>query len=181
ARAIVDTPSPLSVRVGVNSGHIFCGVFGPPYRRTYSVKGDAVNLAARVMGKAPPGGVVATDRVLERSTLVFEATPMEPFLVKGKADPIHAAVVGDATGARRGEARVLPLVGRDRELAVMTEALDRARERRGAFVELIGEPGLGKSRLIQELRSRADDAVVLAAACEEYGASTPYAPFRTVL
>src|SRR4029079_1321734 len=90
-------------------------------------------------------------------------------------------VVGDATGSRRGEEHVLPLVGGDRELEAMTEARDRARGRRGAFVELIGEPGLGKSRLIQELRSRADDAVVLTAACEEYGASTPYAPFRTML
>src|SRR5262249_7919243 len=57
ARAAVEHDGPLSVRVGINRGRVFSGILGPPYRLTFSIKGDAVNLAARVMGRAAPGQV----------------------------------------------------------------------------------------------------------------------------
>ena len=64
-RAVMAADSPLPLRIGVNRGRIFVGDFGPPYRRTYSVKGDAVNLAARLMARAEPGQILATGEVLE--------------------------------------------------------------------------------------------------------------------
>ena len=69
ARAIVDAETTIPVRIGVNKGPVFSGDIGPPYRRTYTVMGDAVNLAARVMAKAEPGQVLATEPVLEASSL----------------------------------------------------------------------------------------------------------------
>ena len=181
ARAIVEAPNPLSIRVGVNSGHVFSGAFGPPFARSYSVKGDAINLAARVMGRAAPGGVVATARVIERSRVRFETVALEPFLVKGKRHPVSAFEVGPATADRRTEDRRLPLVGREREMIALRAALDRVRAGSGGHVELLGEPGLGKSRLIEELRAEALDLVVLTSACEEYGSNTPYGPLRPIL
>ena len=147
-RTIMDTGGILPLRIGMNGGYVFAAGFGPPYRRTYSVKGDAVNLAARLMAAAGRGQILATEAVLSRSPTTFETEPLEPFHVKGKREPVQAMSVGAIAGSRgvaHGETR---LIGREREMAFLQEALDSARARRGMLVELIGEPGIGKSRLV---------------------------------
>jgi class 3 adenylate cyclase/tetratricopeptide (TPR) repeat protein len=185
ARAVVDAGQggPLALRMGVNAGRVFAGGFGPPFRRTYSVKGDAVNLAARLMAKAPPGGIYATEAVLDRSRTVFATTALEPFMVKGKARPVQAWSVGEIESVRAAheEHQELPLVGRESEMGALREALDAARASRGRVVELIAEPGMGKSRLVSELRAGATDLPVVSASCDAYGANTPYLPFRGLL
>src|SRR5207244_1675833 len=90
ADALEHCPGPLPLRIGVNRGRIFVADFGPPYRRTYSVKGDAVNLAARLMAKAEPGQIVASAEVLERSRRRFDVVAIEPFAAKGKSEPVRA-------------------------------------------------------------------------------------------
>ena len=89
----------LPLRIGINRGAVFSGDFGPPFRRTYSVKGDAINLAARVMGKAAPGQLLATMAVVDRSRTVFRTTELPPFSVKGKSMLIRAAEIGDIVGS----------------------------------------------------------------------------------
>jgi class 3 adenylate cyclase/tetratricopeptide (TPR) repeat protein len=180
-RAIMDRPGRLPLRIGVNCGHVFAGNFGPPYRRTYSVKGDAVNLAARVMGKAAPGQILATEAIVKRSRATFDLEALEPFMVKGKAQTVQAYGVGPLTGAGGGTVTSTPFLGRDRELATLVEALDSAREWQGRIVEIVAEPGMGKSRLVEELRARAEGVIVVGAVCEEYEASTPYFAFRDLL
>jgi len=182
ARAIMDGAGALPLRIGVNGGHVFAGEFGPPYRRTYSVKGDCVNLAARLMAKAERGQILASRAVVEAARTPLEVVPLEPFLVKGKSKPVHAFAVGRPT-ARRGAAVVgrLPLIGRDREMAVLREGLRSAREGEGVTVELVGEPGMGKSRLVEELVREAADLVVATTPCDLYESSTPYFPFRRLL
>ena len=174
---------PLALRIGVNSGRVFAGGFGPTFRRTYSVKGDAVNLAARLMAKAPPGAIFATEGVLMRSRTIFEATRLEPFMVKGKARPVQAFDVGRPAGARAAEVERpdLPLVGREAEVGTLVAAMDAARHGTGRVVELVGEPGIGKSRLVSELRRRASDVRTLQVTCDEYGTSSAYLPFRGLL
>ena len=115
-RTILETPLPFPVKAGTNAGHVFSAYFGPPFRKTYSVKGDAVNLAARLMAKAPPGELYATAEVLDHSMTMFDVTELEPFLVKGKRDPIRAWSVGARVGVRdlREGARRYP-VARARE------------------------------------------------------------------
>jgi class 3 adenylate cyclase/tetratricopeptide (TPR) repeat protein len=180
-RTIMDGGGIVPLRIGVNGGYVFAAGFGPPYRRTYSVKGDAVNLAARLMGAAGRGQILATDAVLSRSATTFETEQLEPFHVKGKSEPVQALSVGAIAGSRGVVHGETPLVGREREMAVLQEALDSARARRGRVVELIGEPGIGKSRLVDELRARANGVTVLTVACEEYESSTPYFPIRLLL
>ena len=177
-RAVLDVNSPLPLRIGVNRGRIFVGDFGPPYRRTYSVKGDAVNLAARLMAKAEPGQLLTTDDVLERSRTRFDTVALEPFQAKGKAEPVQAYVVGSSLGLKERSASA-PLVGREHELSVLVEALDSARHYEGKIVELVAEPGMGKSRLIEELRATAEGVAVRSVQCEEYESATPSSPSAT--
>ena len=182
-REIVDglTDSPLGLRVGTNRGPVFVGDIGPRARRTFTVMGDGVNLAARLMAKAAPGEILAAPEVLERSERAFETTSLPAFLVKGKAKPVRASRVGAAAGARAIRSAHTPLVGRQRDLTILRELLRSARLGVGGVVELVGDPGIGKTRLLHELAAAAADAIVLSLPCEPYQASTPYFAFREVV
>ena len=181
-RKIQDGAGRLPLRIGVNVGRVFSGVFGPPFRRTFSIKGDAVNLAARVMGKALPGQVLATADVLNASTVVFRVAPLEPFMVKGKRDPVHAFDMGGVLARSALEAAIhFPMVGRDDEVSTLAAALDEVRRGHGRLVEVVGPAGIGKTRLLDELRTIAADDDVLIAMCDLYRASVPFAPWRSVL
>ena len=173
----------IPIRMGINRGHVFAGDIGPAYRRTYTVMGDAVNLAARVMAKADPGQVLVTTEVLERSKVTFGTVALEPFMVKGKAKPVQAFELGEIEGVGRDLPTVTerdgpPFVGREREMALLQEGLDGARSGAGRLVEVVGEPGIGKSRLLEELRSMASGFSTWATACDVYQSSTPYFAFR---
>ena len=180
-RLVLDRAGRLPLRVGVNRGHVFSGDFGPTFRSTYSVKGDAINLAARVMGKAAPGQALATLEVVTHSQTIFRTTELSPFMVKGKSQPVQAADIGALVGTRAERLQDYPLVGRAEELATLVAALDDARAGRGRLVEIVGGAGMGKSRLVAELLTVRDDVVVVRAPCEIYQSSTPYFPFRRLL
>lgn len=181
ARLVLDRMGRLPLRIGINRGAVFAGDFGPDFRRTYSVKGDAINLAARVMAKAAPGQVLATSAVIERSRTVFRTTELPPFAVKGKSMLIRAAEIGDIVGSRDEDRMHVPLIGREVEMAVLRDALADVLARRGRLVEIVGEPGIGKSRLVEELLAGADEVLNVWAPCEEYESSTAYFPFRRLL
>jgi len=181
-REILDAGSRLRLRAGVNHGRVFVGGFGPPYRRTLSAKGDAVNLAARLMARASAGELFASDAVLRRSRVSMAAEALEPFLVKGKVHPVHAHRIGAVrTQAVATQVDSIPLVGRERELALLSTHLDEALAGRGACVELVGVPGIGKSRLVQELQGRSTAGRLLTVACHEYQSVMPYAAMRVLV
>lgn len=182
-RRIADAPRRLSLRIGVTHGGVFAGDIGPRYRRTYTVMGDTVNLAARLMAKATPGGIYATAGVLERSAARFEVTELEPFMVKGKAKPVEAWSVGSRVQVHRQltDANAFSLLGREREMATLGEALASARGGRRRLVDVVGEAGIGKSRLLHELRSAAEDFRFTSATAEAYTQSTPYIAWRDIL
>ncbi|HTY72551.1 MAG TPA: adenylate/guanylate cyclase domain-containing protein [Actinomycetes bacterium] len=179
ARHVVDLVGQLPIRIGVNCGPVFAGDFGPSFRKTFSVKGDAINLAARVMGKAEPGQVLATAAVVEASAARFDAEAMPPFLVKGKSEPVHAFSLGRLLSERRGR-EDSPFIGREAELGVLREAAEKAAAGSGQLVDLVGEPGIGKSRLVEEML-RDTPARVLTTRCDEFQTATPYWPFRALL
>jgi class 3 adenylate cyclase/tetratricopeptide (TPR) repeat protein len=182
-RRIIEGERSIPIRIGVNRGSVFSGDIGPPYRRTYTVMGDPVNLAARLMAKASAGEIYATESVLERSATRFATTELEPFMVKGKAKPVNAWALGPPVGSRTRDASLtdLPLVGRIEELVALNTALDRARDGTVTLVDIAGEVGIGKTRLLRQLQEEAEGFVSLHATCEAYTASTAYAVWRELL
>ena len=152
-RAILASESPLPLRAGVDSGRVVTGDLGSASRRTFALIGDAVTVAARLAASAEPGELLATEAVLERSRARYESRP-RPVLVRGRARPVTAVSVGAARAAG-AEEELLPLVGRTLELAELDAALAAARRRTSRLVEIAGEPGIGKSRLVAELQARA--------------------------
>ena len=177
-RQIVERPSTPTLRVGVARGPVFAGDIGPSYRRTFTVMGDTVNLSARLMAKATPGQILATPDVLERSRSEFAFAVVPPFTVKGKAKPVHAVDIGPRLGARAIGPADSSFVGRRQELETWRSHLERASMGSGSFIEVVGEPGVGKSRLVEEFLAAASGMVIASAGCEYYESSTPYGALR---
>jgi class 3 adenylate cyclase/tetratricopeptide (TPR) repeat protein len=180
-REVMDQRGLVPMRVGVNTGKVFTGDFGPAYRRAYRVFGDAINTAARVMSKADGGQILSTAIVLERSRTIFDSTPIEPFAAKGKAALVHASIVGPVVGIKASRQAGQPLIGREAELEAILDVMQVARDGRAGIIEIRSEPGMGKTRLIEEVIARSPDFEVIRSRCEEYEASTPYFAFRAIM
>jgi class 3 adenylate cyclase/tetratricopeptide (TPR) repeat protein len=183
ARRIAETPMRLTVRIGINRGHVFAGDVGNRFRRTYTVMGDTVNLAARLMAAAPPGRVYASPAVLDRSRTLFESTALEPLMVKGKTAPVQAYMVGPETGIRESVTHgKLPFAGRGSELAELHALLAKTESTTaGIVVTVAGETGIGKSRLVAEALSAWPSHVSITIRAEAYSASNPYRAVRDPL
>ena len=182
ARQIADRAGTLQLRIGINQGHVFVGEVGTDFRATYTIMGDTVNLAARLMAAASPGEIYASPSALDGSLTLFEATPLEPFYVKGKEHPVQAYAVGTETGNRpvvRGGA--LPLAGRGEELARLHAIIDDLFAGKGNAVAIVGERGVGKSRLVDEILPSLENAEHIDIRAEPYGIGTPYRPLRDPL
>ena len=174
-REIVACELPLDVRAGANWGRVATGDLGSPRCRTYTTLGDATNLAARIMGKSQPGRVLASRALLDQARVHWSTEAVAPFAVKGKSAPVDAAWVGVPRGARRRSSR--RLVGRGAELRTLNTVLDAARDGRGGIVELVGEPGIGKTRLLDELLAQTGTLPVWRV---EAGAFAGVAAFRVL-
>ncbi len=182
-RQIIEADPPLPVQVGVHRGPVFTGEVGPEYRRWYAVMGDTVNLAARVMGKAPAGHIYATRDVVRQVPGRFHQTEVGPFSVKGKVKPVQAWNIGAPvrSGSQATARPRLPLVGREHELDQLQAAIDRARRGSGALIELVGETGAGKSRLLAETQELREGMAILRSTCEVVTRETPYFVWRELL
>jgi class 3 adenylate cyclase/tetratricopeptide (TPR) repeat protein len=185
-RRIADSPLPLPIRMGVNRGHVFTGEVGMVYRSTFSVMGDTVNTAARLMAAAPPGSVYAGADVVERARTSFASSALEPLTVKGKAAPLRAFAVGPEVGRRTPtDDRALPFVGREAERAALHHHLDQVVAGKGGLVMIEGDAGVGKSRLVSEVLHECADAddeapafTVLTVHGESYGVAFPHRALR---
>ena len=139
----------LSARIGLDFGQVVVDATG-------EVFGDAPNIAARVQSAAEPGSILITAAVQRQTAGLFVAEDRSQHELKGVSAPMTLyRVVRASGGGRRGGARVLtPLVGREEELDLLARRWDRARKGEGQLALIVGEPGLGKSRLIEEFHGR---------------------------
>lgn len=172
----------LEARMGINSGHVFVGPVGPPRRRAYVTMGDTTNLAARVMAKAAWGQILVTASSIDVANDRFIGREVPPFEVKGKRRAVKAMAI-EAFGAPPEPRSVStgPFVGRDGELALLQNSLESALSGSGRVVEILGEQGVGKSRLVAEFRSSTGDASWVTAACDPFERTTPYQTARLLL
>jgi len=181
ARAVAAAQLPLPVAIGVHAGSLFAGDVGAPTRRTYTVMGDTVNLAARLASRAAPGEVLASHSAVDRARSTFDVVAVAPFRVKGKSRPVDAVLVGEPSDRWTPTQATTRLVGREGELAIFETAVRRAVvEGCGTLIDLVAEPGMGKTRLVDEATAVAGVPVHVTAG-GEYLTHTPYAPFRHLL
>ncbi len=148
----------LAVRVGVATGPVVLGQIGAGERVEYAAFGDTVNIAARLQAHAEPNSVLAGAVTRRMAEQAFEWGPPTAFQVKGKSAPVEACTVL-AQSATPGRARGLPgiqaaLVGRQRELEQATRLIQDVHSGSGGILFVTGEAGIGKSRLLQEIRER---------------------------
>ena len=139
----------LSARIGLDSGQVVVDATG-------EVFGDAPNIAARVQSAAEPGSILITATVQRQTAGLFVAEDRGQHELKGASAPMTLyRVVRASGGGRRGGARALtPLVGREEELDLLTRRWERAHKGEGQLALIVGEPGLGKSRLMEEFHGR---------------------------
>ena len=146
----------FNVRVGINTGPVVVGEIGTSQSGEYTAMGDAINMAARMEQTAAAGTVQISDDTYRLIAPLFDVWDLGGVEVKGKDEPVHAyRVLGlePQPGRLRGlEGIHAPLVGRDREIGRLRDILAGLRDGRSTICYLIGEAGLGKSRLIAEVR-----------------------------
>ena len=174
----------IRIRAGINTGPVLVGNVGTDLRYEYTALGDAMNVAARMQSAAEPGTILITANTQRLVASAFDVEDLGEISVKGKAEAVHAyRVIGQRTvpQRRRGLASVgldSPMVGRDAERAALEQAWAIARAGRGRVAAVIGEPGIGKSRLLAELRTAVGKQDMtsrwIEGRCVSYGRGVPY-------
>ena len=165
----------LALRIGVNTGEVVAGLLAGEVQRAYTVVGDAVNTAQRLESAAPLGQVLVSETTRRLAMHRFEFERREPITLKGKSEPVITYRVMRQLDATL-EPDASPFVGRERELARLGSMLEDVRVGRGRVASIVGEPGVGKSRLIAEFRATLPNEMDrMTARCASYERSTPYA------
>jgi len=179
---------PVEIRVGLNSGEVVVGAIGSDLHMDYTAVGQTTHLAARMEQMARPGTILLTPETLALAEGFVQVMSRGPVPVKGLAAPIEIFELAGASPVRsrlhaaasRGLTR---FVGRDAEIELLRQALGRAGESHGQVVAVVGEPGVGKSRLVWEFTHshRSQGWLVLEAASVSYGKATTYFPVIELL
>ncbi|MCH7812252.1 MAG: AAA family ATPase [Chloroflexi bacterium] len=181
-------PIECRFRVGLNTGPVVVGKISDDLDMDYTALGDTVNLASRMEELAEAGSVYLSEHTYRAVQDYFECEPLGPLEVKGKAEPVVAYRALREKAARTrfeaaAERGLTPFVGRDQELTVLRGYLEQAKRGQGQVVFVLGEAGIGKSRLLLEFRrSTLDEGVTwLEGHCSAIGKNTPYLPIIDIL
>jgi class 3 adenylate cyclase/tetratricopeptide (TPR) repeat protein len=170
------------VRQGLNTGLVVVGSIGSDLRMDYTAVGDTTNVAARLVQIAQPGQVIISEPIHHLVAGFFHTQFLGAQTLKGKAEAVGAWEVLSAQGTRsrldiEAERGLTPLFGRDKELTVLADCFEKARAGHGQMVFIVGEPGIGKSRLLYEFRQRLSDrATWQEGRCLSFGQSIPFHP-----
>ncbi|HRV91849.1 MAG TPA: adenylate/guanylate cyclase domain-containing protein [Anaerolineae bacterium] len=151
----IPLPKPLGIHMGVNTGMVIAGMVGTDRKRSYTVMGDAVNVAARLESASVRGEILVNEDTYNLTNRLFTFEEREPIQVKGKAKPLKVYLLKgarDLSQTQRGLTGMeAPLIGREHEVEVLTGAYRQLHQGRGGIVTVNGDAGLGKTRLIAEV------------------------------
>jgi class 3 adenylate cyclase len=179
---------PLQIRVGLNSGAVVVRAIDSSLHMDYTAVGQTTHLAARMEQMAKPGSVLITAETLRLAEGLLQARPLGPVPVKGLAHPVEVFELVGATPMRTrllvAAARGLThFVGRQAEIEALRQALEHTGTGHGQVVAVIGEPGVGKTRLFYEFTHshRTPGWLILESHSVSYGKATPYLPVRDLL
>jgi adenylate cyclase len=187
ALALLQPPDNLAFidphQIGIGQGRMRAGVYGGANHRTYGVLGDEVNLAARLMMEAEPGQILVSQAAQESIKEAFVFEPLPAIRVKGKRDPVTIySLLGVERDRQEQAAHALPMVGRTEQLAQLEQLLADVAQNQGQIVGLVGEAGIGKSRLVAEVlrlvKERGWESHL--GACESYGQNSSYLVWRPI-
>jgi class 3 adenylate cyclase/tetratricopeptide (TPR) repeat protein len=178
----------MRIRVGLNSGEVVVRAIGNDLHMDYSAVGETTHLAARMEQLATPGSIRLTAATLRLVEGMVQVSTLGPVPVKGIAEPIEVfELLGASSTPRRVQAAaargLTQFVGRQTEMSILADAMARADSGHGQVVALVGEAGLGKSRLVYELTYShyIGGWLVLESASVSYGKATPYFPVIDLL
>jgi class 3 adenylate cyclase/tetratricopeptide (TPR) repeat protein len=178
----------IRIRVGLNSGEVVVRAIGSDLHMDYTAVGQTTHLAARMEQLADPGSTLLTPETLALAEGFVRVTSLGSIAVKGLPGPVEvyelAGIGAVRSRLQAAAARGLsPFVGRDAETEQLRRAVDQARQGRGQVAAIVGEPGVGKSRLTFELihSDRVDGWLVLEAGASSYGKAISYLPVSTLL
>jgi class 3 adenylate cyclase/predicted ATPase len=179
---------PIQIRVGLNSGEVVVGSIGNDLKMDYTAIGQTVHLAARMEQMATPGSIMMTADTLQLAEGYVQVKSLGPVNVKGMNEPVEVHEVTGAGLARSrlkaaAERGLTRFVGRTAEFETLRQALDKAHAGHGQIVALVGEPGVGKSRLFWEFTHsrRTVDWLILESGSVSYGKATAYLPVTDLL
>jgi class 3 adenylate cyclase/tetratricopeptide (TPR) repeat protein len=179
---------PVQIRIGLHAGEVVVRAIGSDLHMDYTAVGQTTHLAARMEQMALPGSILLTQTVLRLAEGYVQVTPLGPMPVKGVSAPVEVFELVGASGMRRRlqatAARGLTrFVCRDTEFAALVQALERAEAGHGQVVALVGEAGVGKSRLVYEAvhSHHTQGWRVLESTSVSYGKATPYFPVLDLL
>ncbi|MBA7491490.1 hypothetical protein ES702_02036 [subsurface metagenome] len=176
----------LKARIGINTGLCISGEIGSDSRKEFTVIGDTVNLTSRLQENSIPGKILIGEKTFRRIKDSFIISRPRKLKIKGKKDLVSAYTLkGEKKRIsffERKKKYYSPFIGREEELQILREALKKSYNSRGQIIEISGELGIGKSRLILELTkdSLTKEFNILSSNCSSWEESKPYAPLKEI-
>jgi class 3 adenylate cyclase/tetratricopeptide (TPR) repeat protein len=178
----------IKMRIGIHTGPVIVGTLGNDLRVEFKAVGDTVNLASRMESLAEPGKTYVTEETFRLTEGFFRFEALGEKRIKGKEEPVkvYQAIAPSARRTRfdvSAEQGLTPFVGRERELELLLDGFERVKEGRGQAFSIMGEAGVGKSRLLYEFRKAItnEDVTFLEGKCLSYGRGVAYHPITDIL